>query len=90
MSLYKPFLASSRSCLILSFIFILDDQSDPLQLRQQALTGACPLLQSVTRVPNWRIIDFVTFYVVELHFFAIEVFFVLDHVLGDEKIDSLQ
>ena len=71
-------------------VLVLDNECDPLQLRQEALAGARPLLKLVARVADGRVVDLVSLYRVQTDFFAIEVVLVLDHALGDEEVESLK
>ena len=75
---------------MLCLVLVLYNQCDPLQLRQQAFAGSCPLLETISAVLDARVVNLVTFNGAQLDFFSINVLFVLDHMLRDEQVYSIE
>ena len=70
-------------------VFQLDYIGDPLELGQQALAGACPLLEVVTRELDRRFVDLVLLDREELHLLLVlEQLSVQHHVVLDEPLYS--
>ena len=65
-------------------ILILDNESDPLELGQEALASPGPLLETITRVLDRRVVNFVAIDGTKLDLLPIKVLFVFDDVLSDE------